>query len=102
MLSAALAVGVMQERLKVRCTHATISCTGSRKHFPEEAARGFVRTFTEQLEHVVGRLDARSLGVNMEEHVRELPRDRPLTIPEVHDYIGALVGDAVPCGGRGN
>ena len=47
-------VSVMQQWLQVHCTKNTISFTGSRKHFPDEAAIDLVRTFSEQLEHVVG------------------------------------------------
>ena len=88
-------VGVMQRWLPVCCTHATISFTGSRKHFSEEAARGLVRTFTEQVEHVVGTLEERSRGASMEELAREWPCDGSLTDIEVGAYIGELVGDVV-------
>ena len=86
-------VSVMQQWLQVHCTKNTISFTGSRKHFPDEAARDLVRTFTEQLEHVVGGLAERSVGASIEELVRELPRDRSLTEMEMGAYIGALVGN---------
>ena len=86
-------VGVMQRWLPVCCTHATISFTGSRKHFSEEAARGLVSTFTEQVEHVVGALADRSRGESMEELAREWPCEGSLTDTEMGTYIGALVGD---------
>ena len=88
-------VEVMQRWLPVRCTHATISFTGLRLHFPEEAARDLVRTFTEQLEHVVGGLAERSVGASIEELVRELPREGNLSEIQMGAYIGALVGEVV-------
>ena len=88
-------VDVMKRWLLVQCTHATISFTGSRKQFPEEAARDLVRTFTEQLEQVVGGLPERSAGVSIEELAGELPREGHLSEIAMGAFIGALVGDDV-------
>ena len=88
-------VDVMQRWLLVQCTHATISFTGSRKHFPDEAARDLVRTFTAQLERVVGGLPDRSVGRSVEELARDLPREGHLSESDMGTYIGALVGQDV-------
>jgi len=85
-------VEVMQRWLQVQCTHATISFTGSRKHFPDGAARDLVRTFTEQLEQVVGGLPERSPGMSIEELAGDLPREGHLSEIDMGAYIGALVG----------
>ena len=85
-------VDVMQRWLLVQCTHATISFTGSRKHFPDGAARDLVRAFTEQLEQVVGGLPERPAGISIEELACDLPREGHLSEIDMGAYIGALVG----------
>ena len=82
----------MKRWLLVQCTHATISFTGSRKHFPDGAARDLVRTFTEQLEQEVGGLPERSPGMSIEELAGDLPREGHLSEIDMGAYIGALVG----------
>ena len=85
-------VSVMQQWLLVHCTKDTISFTGSRKHFPDEAAKDLVRTFTDELEHVVGGLREKSHGISIEELARDRPREGHLSEGETGTCIAALVG----------
>jgi hypothetical protein len=87
-------VSVMHRWLQVHCTKDTISFTGSRKHFPDEAAYDLVRTFTDELEHVVGGLREQSHGISIEElgDSQALPREGHLSEGETGTCIGALVG----------
>ena len=85
-------MGVIRRCLGVCCTQSTISFTGSPTNFPEEAATSLVRTFTEQVEQIVGSLGERSVGMSMVELARERSCDDSLVGPELLLYISSLMG----------